>query len=114
MRQVQRDSWRKKVLITSLLYSMMKVIFPSIGVSITQKRTPLKTHITQKLTNAQTKQLKKRTPSKTHISQKPINAQTKQLKNSCPQKLKFLQLILQNTAHPTPHSSENSGRKAVN
>ena len=48
MRQVQRDSWRKKVLITSLLCSMMKVIFPSIGVSIIQKRTPLKTHVTQK------------------------------------------------------------------
>lgn len=53
-------------------------------------------------------------PSKTHITQSLINAQTKQLKNSHSQKLKFLQLILQNTAYPTPHSSENSGRKAVN
>ena len=113
MRQVQRDSWRKKVFITSLLCSMMKVIFPSIGVSITQKRTPLKLisfknkHV-YNLNNSKTHVLK------THIPQNLINAQTKQLKNSCPQKLKFLQLILQNATYPTPHSSENSGRKAVN
>jgi|GEM_PF-3246874 len=53
-------------------------------------------------------------PSKTHTFQKPINSQTKQLKKAHPQKLKFLQFILQNTAYLTPHSSENSGRKAVN
>gem|GEM_PF-4399803 len=35
----------------------------------------------------QTIQLKKRTPLKTHIPQKLINAQSKQLKNSHPQKL---------------------------
>ena len=90
MRQVQRDSWRKKVLITSLLCSMMKVIFPHISVSIIQKRTPLK------LTS-----LEKRT-----------NLRTKQLKNARPQNLKILKLILQNTTRaPTP-SSENIGRDA--
>lgn len=63
MRQVQRDSWRKKVLITSLLCSMMKVIFPHIGVSIIQKRTPLQTHAAQKKrTPLQTKQLKNARP----------------------------------------------------
>ena len=62
MRQVQRDSWRKKVLITSLLYSMMKVIFPSIGVSITQKLTPLKLMLLKKRTNLRTEQLKNARP----------------------------------------------------
>jgi hypothetical protein len=69
---------------------MMKVIFSSIGVSITQKRTPLKLM-----------PLKKRT-----------NLRTKQLKNARPQNLKALQLILQNTSHVPVPSSENIGRDA--
>ena len=90
MRQVQRDSWRKKVLITSLLYSMMKVIFPHISVSLTQKRTL----------------------SKAHVTQKRVKLQTKQLKTLRPQNLKILKLILQNASRePTP-SSENIGRDA--
>ena len=48
MRQVQRDCWHNEGGYHFFVVSNMKVIFPSIGVSITQKLTPLKTHITQK------------------------------------------------------------------
>ena len=91
----------------------MKAIFPNTCARIAQKIMSSITHITQKRIRLQTKQLKKRTSSKTHIPQNLINAQTKQLKNARPQKLKSLQHILQNTVCPTPHSSENSGRKAA-
>ena len=67
-----------------------------------KKRTSSKTHIPQKLINAQSKQLKKLMPSKTHIPQNLINAQTKQLKNSCPQNLKTYNLFYKTppTRHP--------------
>ena len=136
MRHVQHDCWHNEGAYHFFVVFNMKVIFPNTCARIAQKitssithiaqkrirlqtkqlkkRTPSKTHIPQNLINAQTKQLKKRTTSKNHIPQKLINAQTKQLKNSHPQKLKSLQLILQNTTYPTPHSSEKSGHKAVN
>jgi len=41
---------------------MMKVIFPSIGVSITQKLTPLKLMLLKKRTNLRTEQLKNARP----------------------------------------------------
>ena len=64
---------------------------------------------THKLRNWTTQKL---TPLKTHVTQKRVNLQTKQLKNSRPKNLKILHLILQNTTRaPTP-SSEDIGRDA--
>ena len=114
MRHVQHDCWHNEGAYHFFVVFNMKVIFPNTYARIAQKLTFSETHITQR-TNAPTNYTTQKTmPSKTHTFQKPINAQTKQLKNSRSQKLKFLQLILQNTTCPTPHSSENSGRKAVN
>lgn len=84
MRQVQRDSWRKKVSVTSLLCSMMKVIFPHIGVSITQKLTPLKLTSLKKYTNLRTEQLKNSHSQKLTSLKRLTNVQTKQLKNARP------------------------------
>ena len=102
MRQVQHDCWHNEGAYHFFVVFNMKAIFPNTCARIAQRITSSETHIIQKQTRLQSKQLKKRTSSKTHISQKPINAQTKQLKNSCPQKLKFLRLILQNTTYPPP------------
>ena len=70
MRQVQHDSWRKKGAYHFFVVFNMKVIFSHIGVSITQKRTPLKTHVTQKAHELTDKTTQTPTPLKTHITQR--------------------------------------------